>query len=132
MTVRRAIEAAKLKRENNELRRKVEVNFALIGQAGVIEQLNAKIGKLAQTNSRVMITGPAGAGKEAAARQIHNQSPRMNQNFIAIHGAIIGSDVEQAKRIVFGREVDGDVETGLIEQAHGGTLFLDDISSFPL
>jgi len=132
LTVRRAIEAAKLKRENNELRRKVEVSFALIGQAGVIEQLNAKIGKLAQTNSRVMITGPAGAGKEAAARQIHNQSPRMNQNFIAIHGAIIGSDVEQAKRIVFGREVDGDVETGLIEQAHGGTLFLDDISSFPL
>ena len=58
LTVQRAIEAAKLQRENTELRRKAGVNFALIGQAGVIEQLNGKIDKLAQANSRVMIVGP--------------------------------------------------------------------------
>ncbi len=132
LTVQRAIEAAKLQRENMELRRKVEVNFTLIGQANVMEQLNTKIDKLAQANSRVMIMGPAGAGKEAAARQIHNKSPRVNQNFIAVHGAIIGGDTDQAHRILFGLEADGMIETGLIEQAHGGTLFLDDISNFPL
>ncbi len=132
LTLQRAIEAAKLQRENSELRRKAGVNFALIGRAPVIEQLNSKIEKLAQANSRVMIVGPAGSGKEAAARQIHSKSPRAQQNFVAVHGAIIGADRDRAGRILFGSENGGQVEAGLLEQAHGGTVFIDEIGSFPL
>jgi two-component system nitrogen regulation response regulator NtrX len=132
LTVQRAIEAAKLQRENTELRRKAGVNFALIGQAGVIEQLNGKIDKLAQANSRVMIVGPPGSGKQAAARQIHSKSPRASQNFVSVHGAIIGSDTARARRVLFGSETGENIEAGLLEQAHGGTVFLDEIASFPM
>ncbi len=131
VTVARAIEAARLQRENTELKRRADIQLTLIGQASAMEQLNTKIDKLAQTKSRVMIVGPSGAGKEAAAHQLHARSPRSANNFISVHTAMMGDDMEQIDRLLFGYE-DGDlIETGLFEQAHGGTLYLDEIASFP-
>ena len=131
VTVGRAIEAARLQRENAELKRRSVLQFALIGQASAIEQLNTKIDKLAQSNSRVMIVGPSGAGKEATAHQLHARSPRANNNFIGVHAAILDEDIGQIDRMLFGMEEKGDVEIGLFEQAHGGTLYLDEVASFP-
>ena len=131
VTVARAIEAARLQRENAELKRRAVVQFALIGQASAIEQLNTKIDKLAQSNSRVMIVGPSGAGKEAAAHQLHARSPRANNNFIGVHAAMMDEDIGQIDRMLFGMENNGDVEIGLFEQSHGGTLYLDEVASFP-
>ncbi len=131
VTVSRAIEAARLQRENTELKRRTSVQFSLIGSASAMEQLTTKIEKLAQSNSRVMLIGPSGAGKEAAARQLHASSPRATNNFIGVHATMMGEDDEQIDRLLFGCEDDGEVEAGLFEQAHGGTLYLDEICTFP-
>ena len=131
LTVRRASENARLHRENIELRRKNGIHFELIGQASVIEQLNMQIDKLAQTNSRIMINGPAGSGKEIVAGRLHSRSPRANQNFVTIHSAMMGDDLERIEKMLFGNETEGFVEVGQIEQAHNGTLYLDNIAHFP-
>lgn len=131
VTVGRAIEAARLQRENAELRRRAVIQFALIGNAPAMEQLNTKIDKLSQGNSRVMIIGPSGAGKEAAAHQLHSRSPRATNNFVGVHAAMLGDDDAQIDRMLFGFEEDGLIEPGLIEQAHGGTLYFDEVCHFP-
>ena len=131
VTARRAIESARLLRENTELKRRASVQFALIGNASAMEQLSTKIDKLAQSNSRVMIVGPSGSGKEAAAHQLHSRSPRSSNNFIGIHASMMEGAEEQVDRLLFGYEDAGEVEAGLIEQAHGGTLYLDEICNFP-
>ncbi|MBL6786694.1 MAG: sigma-54-dependent Fis family transcriptional regulator [PS1 clade bacterium] len=131
LTVRRASENARLHRENIELRRKNGIHFELIGQASVIEQLNMQIDKLAQTNSRIMINGPAGSGKEIVAGRLHSRSPRANQNFVTIHSAMMGDDLERIEKMLFGYETEDFVEVGQIEQAHNGTLYLDNIAHFP-
>ena len=131
VTVARAIEAARLQRENAELKRRAAVQFALIGNTPAMDQLNTKIDKLAQSNSRVMILGPSGSGKEAAAHQLHARSQRAGSNFVGVHAAMMGDDAEQIDRLLFGVEEDGKVEAGLFEQAHGGTLYLDEVCLFP-
>ena len=132
VTVARAIEAARLQRENAELKRRADIQLTLIGQASVMEQLNTKIDKLAQTKSRVMIVGPSGSGKEAAAHQLHARSPRAANNFISVHAAMMGDDAEQIDKLLFGYEEGDLVEPGLFEQAHGGTLYLDEVCGFPV
>ena len=132
VTVSRAIQAARLQRENAELRRRADVQLTLVGKATVLEQLSTKIDKLSQTKSRVMIVGPSGSGKEVAAHQLHARSPRASGNFISVHTAMLGDDVEQIQRLLFGVETDGQIELGLFEQSHGGTLYLDEISGFPI
>ncbi len=131
VTVSRAIEAARLQRENAELKRRAVIQFTLVGNTPAMDQLNTKIDKLAQSNSRVMIVGPSGAGKEAAAHQLHSRSGRAGNNFIGVHAAMLGDDGEQIERLLFGYEEDGYIEPGLIEQAHGGTLYLDEVCQFP-
>ena len=131
LTVARAIEAARLQRENAELKRRAIIQFSLIGNTQAMEQLSTKIDKLAQTNSRVMIVGPSGSGKEAAAHQLHSRSARAANNFIGVHAAMLGDDEAQIERLLFGYEEDGHIEPGLFEQAHGGTLYLDEVCHFP-
>ena len=131
LTVKRACENARLQRENNELRRKNGMQFELIGQASVIEQLNTQIDKLALTNSRVMIHGPSGSGKEIVARRLHSRSPRANQNFITVHSALMENDLARIEKTLFGHETEDFVEVGLFEQAHNGTLYLDNVAYFP-
>ncbi|MGC6535587.1 MAG: sigma-54-dependent transcriptional regulator [Parvibaculales bacterium] len=130
VTVARAIEAARLQRENAELKRRAFIQHTLIGKAPAMDQLQIKIDKLAQGKSRVMIVGPLGAGKEAAAHQLHNRSSRASHNLISIHAAMLAGKASQPDRLLFGSEGDGQIEPGLIEQAHGGTLYLDEICGF--
>ena len=127
----RALEAARLKREVQELKLKAGDDGELIGQSSVIAQLRALIEKIAPTNSRVLISGPAGSGKEVAARLIHARSRRAANAFVAINCATMAPERIEAE--LFGTEQpDGSHKTGLFELAHNGTLYLDEVSDMPL
>ena len=129
--VERALEAARLKREVQELKLKAGDDGELIGQSSTIAQLRALIEKIAPTNSRVLISGPAGSGKEVAARLIHARSRRAANAFVAINCATMAPERIEAE--LFGVEqVDGPHKTGLFELAHNGTLYLDEVSDMPL
>ena len=130
--VERALEAARLKREVQELKLKAGDEGELIGNSPTITQLKALIDKIAPTNSRVLITGPAGSGKEVAARLIHAHSRRAGNAFVAINCATMEPDRLEAE--LFGVEAnDGSArKTGLFELAHNGTLYLDEVADMPL
>jgi len=132
LVVKRAIENSRLKRENLELRTRAGSSSTLIGGSSAMSQLRNTIDKVAPTGSRVLITGPAGSGKEVAARLLHERSRRRGNPFIAINAATMspaGMEVE-----LFGREDEegGPRKVGVFEQAHGGTLFLDEVAEMPL
>ena len=135
LMVQRAIDAAKLKRENVELRQRVGADWELIGEAPNIVQLKNGIERVAPTDSRVLITGSHGAGKEVVARQIHQMSRRANGPFVVLNCAIMSP--ERMEIELFGTEhgLDGIGSpriVGTFEQAHGGTLLLDEVSDMPL
>lgn len=132
LTVARALEASRLRRENAELRARSSTDSELVGASGVIAQVRHVIDRVAPTNSRILITGPAGCGKELVARLIHSQSPRSEAGFVAVNAPGLGPD--RVEEELFGREgSDGQVaRVGLLEQAHGGTLFLDEIADMPV
>ena len=134
MMVERAIEAGRLKRENAELRRRFLDSTELIGRASAINQLRHQIDRVAPTGSRVLITGPAGAGKEVVARQLHVRSRRAQGPFVVLNCAAMQPD--RLEHELFGTEpgMDG-VEQGTIgtfERANGGTLLLDEVGDMPL
>ncbi|MAP94485.1 MAG: sigma-54-dependent Fis family transcriptional regulator [Ponticaulis sp.] len=130
--VERALEAAALKRENSALKIHEPYGEKLLGKSAAATQLRQSIEKVAPTNSRILISGPSGSGKELAAKLIHQQSKRASAPFIAVNAASITPD--QMESALFGREsVDGRVQSvGLFEQAHRGSLFLDEIGEMPL
>ena len=129
--VERALESARLKREVQELKLKAGDDGELVGQSPSIAQLRALIDKIAPTNSRVLISGPAGSGKEVAARLTHARSRRAGNAFVAINCATMAPDRIEAE--LFGVENgDGPRKTGLFELAHNGTLYLDEVSDMPL
>jgi two-component system nitrogen regulation response regulator NtrX len=132
VVVQRALETAKLKRENAELRGRTAASFELIGSSQALGSVRSMIDKIAQTNSRVLISGPAGAGKELVARLIHDSSPRASGAFVAINAASIAP--ERMESEIFGEEgPDGRPrKIGVFEQAHAGTLLLDEIGDMPL
>ncbi|MBI1187259.1 MAG: response regulator [Alphaproteobacteria bacterium] len=131
VVIQRALENARLKRENAALRRGAVASADLIGSSPVIQQLRGAIDKIAQTNSRVLITGPAGAGKELVARLLHERSARGAGPFVAINAASIAP--ERMESEIFGEEgPDGQPrKIGVFEQAHTGTLFLDEVGDMP-
>ena len=128
--VARATETDRLRRENAELRLAVGGEETLSGSSVAINTVRATLKRVAPTGSRVMITGPAGVGKELAARMIHAWSPRANSPFIVVSAAMMSPD--RVEEELFGTEHDGLPRPGLLEQAHGGTLFLDEIADMPL
>jgi two-component system, NtrC family, nitrogen regulation response regulator NtrX len=132
VAVNRALETAKLRRENASLRAKSAGSAELVGSSSVITQLRAAIERIAQANSRVLITGPAGSGKELVARLLHECSPRAAGPFVAINAASIAP--ERMESEIFGEEApDGRPrKIGVFEQAHSGTLLLDEIGDMPL
>jgi two-component system nitrogen regulation response regulator NtrX len=133
LTVQRAIQNNKLSRENNELRRKSGTGANLIGKSNALIGLIDNLNKVGATNSRVLITGPAGSGKEVAARYIHQHSKRGSQPFIILNCATLRA--QNLEEELFGWEDKagkGDRKIGLLEQAHGGTLLLDEIADMPL
>ena len=135
LVVRRALEATNLARENAELRLRAGADTALTGESAVIASLRGAVEKVAPTGSRVMITGPAGAGKEVVARMIHARSRRADGPFVALNCAILNP--ARFEEELFGVEAGHDPATtprraGVLERAHGGTLLLDEVSDMPL
>ena len=129
--VSRALEAARLKREVQELKLKAGDEQDLVGVSSAISQVRQLIDKIAPTGSRVLITGPAGAGKEVVARLIHSRSRRAGNAFVAINCATMAPDRIEAE--LFGEESgDGPRKIGLLEVAHNGTLYLDEVADMPI
>jgi len=128
--VSRATETDRLRRENETLRAQTGHDDQLHGTSVAINNVRATLKRVAPTGSRVLITGPAGVGKEIAARMIHQWSPRAKAPFIVVSAAMMSPD--RVEEELFGSEVDGVARPGLLEQAHGGTLFLDEIADMPL
>jgi two-component system nitrogen regulation response regulator NtrX len=136
--IERAIEAARLRRENRELRLRVGGAVAvteLVGISAFVQQIRQIIEKAAPTNSRVLITGPAGSGKEVIARIVHAHSRRAEAPFVVLNCAAMHPDRMEIE--LFGSEhghdgSDGARKIGTFEQAHGGTLLLDEVADMPL
>ena len=132
--VERAIEAGRLKRENAELRRRFLDSAELVGESPAITALRHQIERVAGTGSRVLITGPAGSGKEVAARQLHLMSKRSRGPFVVLNCASM--DPDQLADELLGREPGYEgAEAGKIgtfERANGGTLVLDEVGDMPL
>ncbi|MEP0236179.1 sigma-54 dependent transcriptional regulator [Roseibium sp.] len=129
--VDRALEASSLKREVRELRQRSGEAKGIIGDSSAANQLRQTIQKVAGTNSRIMITGPSGAGKELTARMIHDLSPRAKSPFVVLNAATITP--ERMEEELFGIE-DGSGnlrKVGAMEEAHGGTLYLDEVGDMP-
>jgi len=132
LIVERALEAARLRREVSELRLRAGAETELIGTSAPILQLRGAIEKVAPTNSRVLITGPAGSGKEVAARMLHARSRRAGEPFVALNCATLNP--ARIEEELFGIEAQGDTprRMGTLERAHGGTLLLDEVADMPL
>lgn len=135
LLVSRALEAAKLRRENSELRLRAGPETDLLGGSGPVGALRGAIDKVAPTGSRVLITGPAGAGKEVAARMIHARSRRADGPFLVLNCATLNP--ARFEEELFGIEAGADPSAhprraGVLERAHGGTLLLDEIADMPL
>jgi two-component system nitrogen regulation response regulator NtrX len=129
--VSRALEAARLRREVQELKLKTGDDSEMVGNSSAISQLRQAVEKIAPTNSRVFVTGPSGSGKEVAARLIHARSRRSGNAFVAINCATM--DPSRIESELFGVEdADGPRKTGLFELAHNGTLYLDEVADMPI
>lgn len=137
MLVKRAIEQARLQHENEELREKGIVDNELIGESSAIQQLRSSVERVAPTSSRVLITGQAGVGKEVVAQKIHQLSKRSKGPFVVLNAASLSA--EQVELELFGEEDTGGVgdtskprKVGTFEKAHGGTLFIDEVTDMPV
>lgn len=135
LVVERAIEAARLKSENAELRLRAGSDAELTGSSGTVQQLRQSVSKVAPTGSRVLITGPPGAGKEVVARMLHGHSRRADAPFVVLNCAIMHPD--RLEMELFGVEGASDArdnpgKVGTFERAHGGTLVLDEVADMPL
>jgi two-component system nitrogen regulation response regulator NtrX len=131
LVAERALETSNLKREVDELKRRSGEPIDLTGTSIAISQLRQTIEKVAPTNSRIMILGPSGAGKELVARLIHKNSSRSDRPFVALNAAAITPD--RMEVALFGTEAGNSQErkVGALEEAHGGILYLDEIADMP-
>jgi len=131
LTIQRATEADRLRRENEELKKRSAFSVDITGKSHAINTVRQNIEKVASTNSRVLIHGPSGSGKEVAARQIHARSHRAGGAFVVVSAASM--EPHRMEQELFGVEQNGGVvKTGLFERAHGGTLFIDEVGDMPL
>ncbi|WP_019516771.1 nitrogen assimilation response regulator NtrX [Sphingomonas sp. Mn802worker] len=131
LMVERATETERLRAEVASLRAAVGRAVDLTGNSTAINAVRATLKRVAGTGSRTLIMGPAGVGKEVAARLLHGWSQRAHANFVLMSAA--GMAPERVEEELFGVEENGDLKrTGLLEQAHGGTLFLDEIADMPI
>lgn len=133
LQVHHALDRARLKRENADLKVRAGQDIELIGKSSAVSQVRQIVDRVAPTNSRVMIIGPSGAGKEVVGRCIHAASTRSKGPFVVVNCAVLNT--EKMEEDLFGLEGDAagkGRKVGLFEQAHGGTLYLDEIGDMPL
>jgi len=129
--VERALEDVRLKRENDELKLRTGAESELVGRSHAISQVRHTIDKVAPTGSRILISGPAGSGKEVAARLIHARSRRASGPFVVINAATMTPDRVEAELFGVEETTDRPRRIGALERAHGGTLYLDEVSDMP-
>ena len=128
----RALETSRLRREVKELKALTPVPISMVGHSPSINQLRQAVDKIAPTNSRIMIIGPSGSGKELAARHLHSLSARAGGPFVVINAAAITPELMEVE--LFGVEQSNGTQqrkVGALEEAHGGTLFIDEIADMP-
>ena len=135
VAIERALEAARLRREIAELRLRTGADDVLIGRSSAINQVRQAVERVAPTNSRVLITGAPGVGKEIVARLLHASSRRAQGPFMVINAATLAP--ERVAQELFGLEEPGPsgsrvVQVGMLERAHGGTLLIDEVSDMPI
>ncbi len=132
LVAERALETSRLKREVKQLKQQSPQPAQLVGRSAALSQLRQTIERVAPTNSRILVVGPSGAGKELAARTVHEMSARANGPFVVINAAAITPERMEVE--LFGVDQangsDGR-KPGALEDAHGGTLFIDDIADLP-
>lgn len=131
VVIRRAMETSRLRRENQSLRRRDVTKSDMIGTSAAFRALVGQLDKVTKSNGRVMLTGPAGCGKEVAARYIHANSNRASAPFVTVNCA--GVAPERMEEVLFGRETpERGVEPGLLEEAHGGVIYFDEVADMPV
>lgn len=132
LVVGRALETSRLIRENSELKGRSGLDIELIGNSAAMRQMRQLMKRIAPTNSRVLITGPMGSGKEMAARALHAMSQRANGAFVVLSAATMAP--ERMEEELFGVEANAgqSPRIGALEESHGGTLFIDEIADMPM
>ncbi len=131
VVIRRAMETSRLRRENQNLRRKEVTSSEMIGSSAAFRALVGQLDKVTKSNGRVMLSGPAGSGKEVAARYIHANSNRASAPFVTVNCASI--EPERMEEVLFGKQSpERGLEPGLLEQAHSGVIYFDEVSDMPL
>ena len=129
--VSRAVENLNLKTQNREYESKLFSSYDLIGDSKNISIIRDQIEKISLTESRVLINGPSGSGKELIARKIHKKSKRNNKPFVILNGALLDSNKYELE--LFGEEkINGSISYGALEKANKGTLMIDQVSEIPL
>ncbi len=131
VVVRRAMETSTLRRENEELKSKDKMSLELVGESLIFRNFVSNLDKVSKANSRVLLTGAPGSGKETAARYIHENSRQFKGNFVSLNCSTVNQ--EDFEKIIFGFESKNGLETlGALEKANGGTIFLDEVSELPM
>jgi two-component system nitrogen regulation response regulator NtrX len=129
--VSRGLENVQLKKENAQLENKSFHSFDFVGESNQITKIKKLINKLSAADSRVLIYGPTGSGKELVARKIHKNSQRNKEPFVVMNGALLQSDNYEEE--LFGSDnSDGTTTYGFLERTKGGTLLIDEVSEIPL
>ncbi|SFN45190.1 sigma-54-dependent Fis family transcriptional regulator [Thioclava sp. BHET1] len=131
VVIGRAMETARLRRENSTLKRRDLSSGEMIGESAAFRRLRDQLDKVTKSNGRVMLSGEPGSGKEMAARFIHQNSTRAAGPFVTVNSASIEPD--RMEEVLFGRETpERGIEKGLLEQAHGGVIYFDEVAEMPL
>ena len=131
VVIRRAMETSRLRRENSALRKQDGKTAEMIGSGVAFRTMKSQLDKVTKSNGRVMLRGGPGSGKEIAARYIHAESNRADGPFVTVSSAAVQPD--HMEEVLFGRETpERGVEQGLLEQAHGGAIYFDEVADMPL
>ncbi|MGM0742278.1 MAG: sigma-54-dependent transcriptional regulator [Pseudomonadota bacterium] len=131
VVIRRGMETSRLRRENQQLKRRETEPAQMLGESAAFRTLVSQLDKVTRSNGRVMLTGAAGSGKELAARYIHANSQRASGPFVCVSCASI--EPERMEEVLFGRETEErGVEAGLLEEASGGIIYFDEVADMPL